>query len=298
MKLLKAILSIILIITFAGCINEDTSKCKDCDNIAFNFDYLNFPEKITRVNIGFFNANGILVESKQVDKSELDDFQGIKTDLEPGSYTAICWANAFDKTLIRGLDIDTKLENGAVTHPNLGLSLPVTGNDSLFYASLKFNIPESGGYTGDIKFKMAYIRFKVCVQGLYSTSSGEPPVNYPYIRINNLKPVYDFQMQPIGNPVSYYPQVIVDTGERKAMSQCDVFRFKQDNDITIDVLNNTTENKTIHTVDVKQFINDNNITITDDNEVVIPILITFDEEGASITIKVSKWEENIIIPEL
>lgn len=298
MKLIKAILLTILTTSFAGCINEDSSNCKDCDNIAFNFDYHNFPEKIIRVNIGFFDANGNLVESRQVDKNELADFQGVKTDLEPGSYTAICWGNAFEKTFIRGFGSDSKLKDGLVTHPYLGLSQPITGNDSLFYASLKFNIPESGGYTGDIKFKMAYIRFKICVQGLYSTSIGEPPVNYPYIRINDLKPVYDFEMQAIGNPVSYYPQVVVDTEERKAMSQCDVFRFKQDNDITIDILNNITENKVIHTVDVKQFINENNIVITDDNEVVIPILITFDEEGASITIKVSKWEENIIIPEL
>jgi len=299
MKPLKSILIIyITTLFFTGCISEDRSGCTDCNGIVFHFDYQNFPQNITRVNIGFFDSNGILAESRQIDKNNLDEFQGIKTGLEPGNYTAICWGNTFDKTLIRGFGIDSKLENGVVTHPNVGTSLPITGNDSLFYGKLKFVIPDSREFTGDINFVRAYIRIKICVQGLYSTSEGQPSSNYPIIRINNLKPVYDFDMQTHGSPLSYHPQVIVNPAQKQAMCQSDVFRFKQENVVTVDILDNVYDNNILYTVSMQDFLNENNIVITDDNDVVIPILITFEEKGTDVTINVSKWEENIIIPEL
>lgn len=298
MKLFRSTIVILTtVLFFAGCISEDRSECVDCNGIVFNFDYLNFPQKITSVNIGFFDSQGVLVESRLVEKGGLNEFQGVKTGLEPGNYTAICWGNAFNKTRINGFGIDAKLENGTVTHPNMGTSLPITGNDSLFYGKLEFVIPDSREFTGNINFNTAYIRIKTCVQGLYSTSEGQPSANYPIIRINNLKPVYDFDRKTHGEPVSYFPQIVVNPSERKAMAQCDVFRFDQANDVTIDILDNAYNNTVLFTVNIETFLKENNITITDVNEVEIPILVTIDENGVDVTISVSKWEENIIIPE-
>ena len=275
---------------FAACIREDMSKCGECEGIILNFEYPNFPNKINKVNIGIFDKDGNLVESRLINKEYLTEFQGVKLGLESGNYTAICWGNAFDNTLIKGLGVDSKITNMEVSHPNSGSSKIIQTSDSLFYGKLAFTIPSDRKYTGTVKFKPAFIHFKVAVKGL------DTKKNMVAIYITNLKTYYNSEMQTYGAVSSYIPSMTA--AADKTWATCsDVFRFDYDNPITVDLLNPTDNNNILASVDIKTFVKNNNISLDKDREVTIPILFNYTSGDISISPEIGVWDESTVIPE-
>lgn len=288
MKLPRYISFLFILLLLVSCIAEDTSRCKKCDGVTLDFYYGDFPFKINKVNIGIFNKDGDLVESRLLDKEALSEYQGLRLGLDAGEYTAICWGNAFDNTQIEGLGIDSKLTDMRVSHPNVGTLQTIQTNDSLFYGKHVFSVKDCGRYTGVVNFKPAHSRFKICVKGL-NTSSDEV-----FIHIANLKPNYDYNMNTFGDFVTYKPAMKIKNN--LWLAQSDVFKFDYDNPIIVELIN-PTNNNIISTVDISTFINNNNISLDDNIEVMIPILFDFENGDISITPKVSLWEENVVIPE-
>lgn len=290
MNLSKFVPLLFLLCMFTACIREDMSKCRECEGIVLNFEYSNFPDKINKVNIGIFDNEGCLVESRQIDKELLLDFQGVKLGLDAGSYTAICWANAFHNTQIKGFVPNSKLEDIEVSNPKCGTSATVHTNDSLFYGKHTFTIPADRKYTGTVKFIPAHIRFKICIKGL------DVKNDMPYIRISKLMPAYDFEMRTCGEYTDYLPLMKSDNTNNQWYTRSDVLRFDYENSISVDLINSL-ENNILATVDICSFVKEYNISLDKNKEVIIPILITFENGDISITPRIAIWDENIVTPE-
>ncbi|GAB6124287.1 FimB/Mfa2 family fimbrial subunit [Dysgonomonas termitidis] len=284
MKQLKTLILLVASVFFTGCIGDDLSDCPPDENLTLAFTYLNFPDHISRVTVAIYNPNGKLVETVQVDKDDLDAFQGVRLYLPADDYTAVCWGNAFDNTQINGLTKGADLSRHEVANPGYFNSARIPTNDALYYGTHTFTVKPNTANSETVPFTPAYIRLIIQVKGLASTDAGAPTSGYPYIRVNNLVPAYDYNMVTHGNPTTYYPPVTVDTGNKQAQATCDVLRFTADNPITIDVLDNSTDNTVLHTVNLQQFIADNNIVIADGKEVTIPILISFEGNVVIVTL--------------
>ena len=281
-----------------GCIYENNDDCppKEC-LVTLKFEYPDFPDHITRVNLGLFDEDGLFVKSIQVSKSELDKFQGVILSLQPGKYTSICWANAFDHTLIKGFSAGMNITEGQVANPNYETAQPITSNDSLFYGKKEFGVLNQQNQTYTVDFTPAYIRFVITIKGLSSLDQQNPD-NYPYIRINNLKPSYNFNMDIMGSYVSYFPLITVNTAQKIAFSVSNVLRFATDNPITIDILKNKTSPEVLTTLDLRQFMIENNIEIVAGKEVTIPLLFTFFNNDLDVSVSIDQWGEIPIEPEI
>ncbi|MFC4677189.1 FimB/Mfa2 family fimbrial subunit, partial [Dysgonomonas termitidis] len=281
---LKTLILLVASVFFTGCIGDELVDCPPDENLTLAFSYLDFPDHIDRVTVAIYDPSGKLVETVQVDKNDLDAFRGVGLYLPAGDYTAVCWGNAFDNTQINGLSNGAGLTAHEVAHPGYFNSARIPTNDALYYGKHTFTVKPGTANNETVPFTPAYIRLIIQAKGLPSTAAGAPPSGYPYIRVNNLVPAYDYNMVTHGDPTTYYPPVTVDTGNKQAEATCDVLRFRADNPITIDVLDNSTDNTVLHTVNLKQFIADNNIVIADGKEVTIPIEISFEGKVVIVTL--------------
>lgn len=296
MKLLK-IAPILILLLLTGCVDENTDDCPPTNSGSLKFSYLDFPEHIQRVNVGIFDKDGLYVESKQVEKKALDDFQGVYLDLEAGEYTAVCWGNAFENTHITCFEKNGLMTGGEVSHPNFGTLNKIPTNDSLFYGIKKFQVKNNQLINETVDFNPSHIKINVFIKGLTALSNAASPDGCPVVRINSLAPTINFQNQTCNRKVDYYPNVAINNTKTIASALTNVLLFKPDNDITVDVIDNAAANNILQTVNLKAFIEQNNIQFPENKVVTISILLEF-KEGGKVEITVPEWGGTGIIPEM
>ncbi|MDR1883562.1 MAG: FimB/Mfa2 family fimbrial subunit [Prevotella sp.] len=293
---------------FTGCeIGEDRDDCPPDQNTKLVFGYQNFPnpnpddenvsfpDNIGQVTTGIYDSEGNFVLEKVMNTP-----QDVTLSLPPGAYTAVCWGNALDNTEIDGLTEGSVIDDGRVCHPNYsgaktyapGDAIPT--NDSLYYGIATFTKILYQDLRVTVVFKPAHIKLKVTVQGLPNTRAGTPPQDYPVIRVNKLKAVYDFEMNTLGASVSYYPRVEV-TAQDMAVSQCNVLRFATDNPVTIDVIRSLADNTTLQSINLKELLEENNKTIVDGEEVFIPVKVVFSNLG-NVEVSLAGWGNMPVTP--
>lgn len=289
MKLLKilSLLTLSVSIFLTGCIYDDQEDCPPYNNLSLMFIYPNFDEHINRVTVGIYDAENQLAKSIQVEKNSLETFKGVQLHLPSGDYTAVCWGNAFSNTQINGLIPGDNLSMHRVAHPGYFSSTPIPTNDSLYYGTHHFTIDQNKSTEEPVIFTPAYIRLIIQVKGLSVMATAASSSDYPYIRINNLVPSYNYEMLAQGDLTTYYPAMTVDVVNRVAEMTCDILRFENENPITIDVVENKRTNSLLHSIDLKSFMRSHSINIVAGKEIVIPILITFDK-NVNVTL-IKEW---------
>jgi hypothetical protein len=114
------------------------------------------------------------------------------------------------------------------------------------------------------------------------------------IRVNNLKAVYDRDMNTLGDNTTYIPQIEINTSEQIVTARCDVLRFADDNPIVIEVIKSAGDNTVLCSIKLKEFMANNNINIIDGQETVIPLRITF--SGSNVFVALEGWESIPAIP--
>lgn len=296
MNLLKTLCLFVLsaALFLSGCVGEDMSDCPPDNNLTLLFQYPNFPDRISRVNVAIYDEDDMLVETRQVEKSELDILQGIRLNLPTGNYKAVCWGNAFNDTQIEGFIAGDKLDLHEVAHPGYFTPARIPTNDALYYGIHTFTIIKNTETTETVDFTPAHISLVIQIEGLQSLTEGAPAADLPYIKVNNLVPAYDYKMVTHGDLTTYYPTMTLISGKDLGESQLDVLRFGEKNPITIDVIENNSTNTILHTVNLEDFIAANNIKIEDGKEIIIPILISF--FGEVYVTLIEDWEEQPVNP--
>lgn len=256
------------------------------------FEYLKFPERIHKVNVGIIGEDGRFYRVRDLNKRNLDDYQGVRTRLMPGRYMAVCWGNNFDETRLEGLDFRLPANEHFLYHRTHGTTDSIVTNDSLFYGRLTFDIPfERGVYDDTIHYRPAHITFEISVFGLESMLPGAPAENYPQITIENLKPYYDHEMDTRGDYVTYYPDVEIDTEKVFAFARTHVLRFVNDNpiQIVVDEPIAATHAEIPYTIELKKLLHGRLEMIHEDREYIIKIGIFFNSLG--VDAKLLGWVE-------
>ena len=249
-------------------------------------------------------STGALVAQKTVSNAELRNFQGAEQiKLDPGTYEVRCWANASSNTTI----YNESTLNGARLSTPYYYPLPQTvqTNDPLYYGAKTITIAETT-YAGEeitdtIPFKLAHVHLNITVSGLKQQ---------PKIEVTNLYPIYDFSMNVLNTPVSYYPILTsynIATGT--ASTSLDVLRFAYNtgsinynytNSIKINILDAATDTA-LYTVNMRNWMNSRGITIDAskaNNIVSVPDTITSTTQSSiilPITLDVKK-DSTVIVP--
>ncbi|MDR1345019.1 MAG: FimB/Mfa2 family fimbrial subunit [Tannerellaceae bacterium] len=290
-KRIKIVLFCVLAgVLSSSCIDEDLSGCPfgTGNNTFFEIRYSDPASSVSQVRIGIFDSSGNFV--KETDGSA----HTVPLSLAPGSYTAVCWGNAFDKTRIDGFAVGNVISRVRVHHPAYAGNLSYAGtetipaNDSLYYGRITFTKLQDQDLAETITVKPAHIKLRVTVAGLSGIQAGTPPQDYPLIRVRNLKAVYDAGMNTLGGDVSYYPRLEAQA-VGTATARCDVLRFSNDNPVVIEVEAPGSEdgNTVLHSVGLKEFMEANHIIVTDGQEVRIAMQITF--SGERVTVTMQPW---------
>jgi hypothetical protein len=306
MKRLKPLLSLFaLCLLLNSCVVEELNQCPDNDNLVLWFDSLSldFGDHVNKVDLGIYNTiDGKIVKSLTRNTAQLREYPGVNLYLPAGEYDVVAWGNAFDNTKIGGLENGSFRTSGYVTHPAYGTPLTIPTNDSLYYGARHIIIYGDSARVHEytVGFLPAHISFSFTVTQLPNIStekSAQKAIQKaaqddPFIRVNNLLPVYDFNMITSGDLTSYYPPVQINTADRTMRADCDVLRFETDNPISIEVIENIRSQKILAGFDLADFLRNNKITIQEGKEVHLNILIELpdpDHPGDKVRITIKDW---------
>jgi hypothetical protein len=257
---------------------------------------VDFSDRVSRVDIGIYGADGELVSNMQMEKNSLDAFQGVKTNLPEGKYTAVCWGNAYANTYI-------DQANQQVRHPDLlNPNAQIATDDSLTYGRVNFEVVYGNHNEATVHFEPAVIHFEIAVIGAPTHTDGTlDEANAPYIRLGNLETeIYDFEMKDIDTePRTFYPAVqSFNTANRVMVMRTAVHRMDNDNPVAIDLIENHTTQTLLKQVILKDFIADNpEYSIVAQKE--LTIYITY-EMGLSADVAVypKPWQNITVSPVL
>lgn len=298
-KIPYSILFFLFLLLLSGCVGDSMKDCpviEADDNTTLFFKYDGFLQHIEKVDMGIFDSEGRFVLGKTVDKQMLGKAQAISMHLVPGTYTVVCWGNALENTTIEGFTEGYSFGQGKIFHPNYPLGQAIPKNDSLYYGRQEFTKEKNIDKSETVLFEPAHVKMKIAVIGLSNMEPGTLSADYPVIRINNLEAISDFEKNISGGPVSYYPDINVDTRNKIGVVYCNVLRFIDDNSITIDVVRSTKDSELLYRIRLKEFMQANNIHIVDGQEAQISMKITF--TGGNIAVSLGGWGNNPVTPGL
>lgn len=271
---ISIIVCTILTLCLGSCISDDLSTCPPDSNVTLRFSYPDFQRHIGRLNVGIFDQNGRFVESRQVEGKALQDLRGCKLKLDSGTYTAVCWANAFENTFISGFgpgskltDITEKIVNKAAKE-----GYTPSNNDSLYFARLDFQV--KGGTDTVAALIPSFIKLDIQVKGLPNIDQALPQEERPFIKIKNLATEEDFNMLT-GSSGVFVPEGKVAGSEHTESFLVNALPFEEKNNILIEVYEDAKSTKVIWTLKLQDLISQYHIKIVKGRELTIPVRINF-----------------------
>lgn len=262
-----------------SCISDDLSSCPPVDNVAIRFDYPSFEANIKKVNIAIFDHTGKVVETSRVEENQLHSFQGYKTVLPKGQYTAICWGNVFDHTQLIGFE-----EGGDINNPDymirndvyLPRELP-ENNDSLYYCRSSFTVKEK--LDTAIRFVPAHIKLQFEVKGLENIPG---PSDFS-VAVHNLPLTTNFQNNEGAEKATYVLGLDYYPGATAAQATLNSLKFTPNDPLILELRDS--KDNIIKTFDLQSLIQQSNINLDNDQTVTIPIKIqVYSINSATITL--------------
>lgn len=309
MKYIKKINILLLLVLITGCLADDY---KDCDRLYLHFSYLAdenrevFNRHIEKVDIYVFDSEQrIVLGPLPVNTNDIKK-QGVNIPIEsPGNYEIVCIGNAHPNNT--QIDTEGSLATRA-THAFEGMyfgsisSYPTGivegGIDSLYYSSVRVNIPENKYYRyvkDTAFFKSSH--YKVSVEVLKMpikeiTPEETRPLSEIYL--GNLPPYLTFLNTPCDVTASYHPVSIYSSNEKKLSTEIfHIARHNRDCGACVDLLYE--DGTAMCSFDLEKIIEQHNANYPNEpekridlnmQEVYIPIQIIIDNP---IVVKVADW---------
>jgi hypothetical protein len=279
-----------------SCIREGADLCEAELTLKFHLTDTPdeaFTEHIQSVDVFLFDAEGNFHLHKRLERAELDEFPGTTFRLAPGTYHAVCWANASDNTRISEMSGGSTFENSYA-----GIVSAATG-DRVWYAPHNSDgaIPAVevpiGKSVHEITFTKVHRTVQVYIEGYEDTElyDGKPPV----VKQIGAGGQYDFLLRP--DPTRLTLEQTSSYGETDGgiMYRADFhsMRVPVRSDMEV-VLYHPTTGEVLARVNLEQYMAENDIT--DDS--FIPILFTFNtapDPGSMntwVTIGLPDWLDN------
>lgn len=288
---------------FTGCIKENMDDCYRSFTLFFKYTGDGttdiFRQKVTKVNLYVYNTETKqMVQSYVIDRSALETLQGIRLDdLEPGSYKAICWGNAYEHSEIeQARDTD----DGSITTPGYADGTPISTNDELYYGQEEFVFTKAWkDQQATCEFRCSHIDLYVRLEGFHDLVSpntradGQCPVDVQLIKL----PGYcDFTGTPQDAQTTYSLDVVPNKDDATIYeSAFSTLRFNDVCEATLQLLNPATK-EVFYSLSIEQFMADNNLSVDNRQEASLSILLKLNSDGISMT--VSPFESEDIHPGL
>lgn len=288
---------------FTGCIMEDQSDCRRSFTLLFRYNGDGttdiFPDKVTKVNLYVYSTDSrALIRSYELNQADLQKLQGIRLDdLEPGTYEAVCWGNAYESSIVQAAE---QRETGVMTAPEYQAGTPVDTNDELYHVAKTFTITNAWTDQQDIcYFNCAHIDMTVRLEGFNNIAftdtraDGSCPVG---MQLENLPGYCDFSGTTFDEQTLYTPALGVATDDATAYeSNFHTLRFGDDGEATL-CLTHPDTGIPFYTLPIQQFLDIHHLSVEDHQEVALYILLRLNSDGISVS--VAPFEDEDIHPGL
>lgn len=297
MKLFKIVIRILCgtLFLLTGCTSAELSDSK---NVTLQFQYTAggstdvLSEYIGSVTLYVYDSKtGQYIKSLKVTNTELQTNHSANILLDPGAYDIVCWGNVEDKTIFSNTNLSES--KAVLTSPDINNIQKITTSDPLYYGKITLNVDSNLSETSaTVNFSCAHIDIWVYVAGVVDETSSGGNIS-PIISITGLVPSYDFNMQPQGNSVNYYPESTYREDKLVSIAHCSVLNFNENTSAQVNISKGST-GELIESVDISKFISENKIDISGGGEVSIPILLEYTNLG--VIIKMPTWNDVPVNP--
>ncbi|MCD7935257.1 MAG: FimB/Mfa2 family fimbrial subunit [Tannerellaceae bacterium] len=285
-----------VLLLVSGCIKENVDNCFR-NAYLLSFIYYGdgtadiFDSKIESVRLYVFDTDGEYVTHYSVPETELADFQGTHPELQPGEYEVVCWGNVTGLSEIIGEE--SSLDQHFLYSRAYRLGESITDVDSLYYGRQTIRVPQQEG-TDTVFFRSAHIKIEVYIEGLSTTNADVRAVGDPqgWLVVNHVYTGYNFEMEVTGETAVMNPPLNRSATGEMLEAHFHVFRFGNENDISIDVYNG--DGVEVYSLNLQKFMAQHEIQVEGINEVTIPIYIRF--EGIYVHVSVREWDEQPVDP--
>ena len=273
MKSCRICVFLLLMWGLAGsCISEDYSDC--INRYVVDLSYLGdgqkeiFPEKINHVQMYVFDRNDRCVHQDRLTEGEVRSQSVELPSLEEGDYRIVFLGNPHS-TDIRGLAAGTGFENIHFGSEDYWAGKEVSGNDSLYLASVQQTIlpfsPDRPTSHATAFFSASHYDITVEVEGVSSA---------PKIVLTGVSPYTDFNNRAASDVKITYVLDAVHDGIITATAKCNIMRHTDHENAYLQVLD--ADGNVMASVNFADFIRENSRYIDcSKNEVHIPFKIVF-----------------------
>ena len=296
----------LLLLALAGCFREEYGFCPAPYNVTLRYRLPDgaggdaFRQNISRVTAAVYDQSGALVQTVSTTDTDHASFQGIRLNLDPGTYRVIAWGNAGANTVLNNI-MGTYTDGATtVTYNNL-LTGTVGNGDPVYYApstvqtrsgnadgEFVITLADGESYEGTIDFRSAYRHVEVFVKGFESNG-----VTTPTVELTGLPPGLTFLgMDPITGAILVTSRidtqsVTVDEGGVNvtySLAAFDIFYLDlADYDIGINVIDPNTGH-IVYTTKMNDHIDPDS---DDPDKIVIRIKIEF--LNGIVTVTIPGW---------
>jgi hypothetical protein len=283
---------LLLVLPFlAGCIFDPP---EECDNVSIAFRYcpdgINCPFNlhIGQVTLLVYGEDDCLVQQKLLTGGSCDGTCTTGLNLSPGSYNLVAVGNAYEKTVFCAPET---METLTLTSPQYKNGQRIISNDSLYMGVEALIVPPNDYLRDTVDFESIHISFRLLVRGLLNTATknDDPPA---YISLDNLLPEYSLSKGATGRLQTYYPAGIYYESSGIMVSEFNIFRGNDLSQVFLILYGkDDTELKRANLGLILQEAGFDPGNISDVN-IPLEIVIT----GLEITIEVSNWDEEELIP--
>lgn len=274
-----------------GCIFDPP---EECDNVGIAFRYCpdgincQFNQYIGQVTLLVYGDDNRLVQEKSIIGEACDGTCKTGLNLSPGSYSLVAVGNAYEHTVLCSPE---SMETLTFTSPQYKTGQRIISNDSLYLGRKRLSIPPYDSVEDTIDFETIHINFRVLVKGLknIATKNNEPPA---YFTLENLLPEYLLSEGASGPLQTYYPEGTYYESSGIIVSVFNIFRGNNLNNVLLTLYNKNhqeMEQSNLGVLLQQAGIDPGNIG---DINIPLEIVIT----GFDITIEVSNWDEEELIP--
>lgn len=274
-----------------GCIFDPP---EECDNVSISFRYCpdgtncQFNRYIGQVTLLVYGDDNRLVQEKPLTGGLCSGTCKAGLNLSPGSYSLVAVGNAYGHTMLCSPESMATL---TVTSPQYAEGQKIISNDSLYLGRKELIVPPFDSVEDTVDLESIHIGFRLLVRGLQNiaTKNETPPA---YITLDNLLPEYSLSEGATGPPQTYYPAGSFYQSSGIMLIEFNIFRGNNLNNVILNLFDKNhliLKQSNLGLLLQQAGFDPGNIG---DINIPLEIVIT----GLDITIEVSNWDEEELIP--
>ena len=290
-----ALCSLLLLVgcLLSSCVREDLSGCYSKNLLLMSYRGDGkaeiFPAKICRVEMYVFDAENNCVDRNVLPQEQVEKRTVELPALDPGEYCIVCLGNTHH-TKVNNIASCRFDEMVFAAEDYLTGEGPVSGNDSLYYASVNYTV------TGDdqirtAEFASSHYDVLVEVAGIVGTDARAKVL--PAIEIRGVSPCTDFENRACGEATDYLLETTHEAGKGLLTARANIMRHSQHENVNVCVRNASGE--ILAEVNLADFLTANPEIDCSMQEVLIPIHFEF--KAGEVTISVPSWWNKPVKPE-